>query len=73
MSIIFEIIWALVETFIFLYVVADLILAVRNNKYQRLWNIEKVEAIRNNSVENYPELCERYVNFCRKNDCQVRF
>ncbi len=73
MSIIFDIICALVEIFVFLYVVADLFLAVRNNKYQKLWNIEKVEAIRNNSVENYPELCERYVNFCRGNECQVRF
>lgn len=73
MSIIFGIVKVILDIFITLYIVADLFLAIRNNKYQRLWNIEKVEAIRNNSVENYPELCERYVNFCRRNDCQVRF
>jgi hypothetical protein len=73
MSIIFGIIKVILDIFITLYIVADLFLAVRNNKYQRLWNIEKVELIRNNAVASYPEMCEKYVNFCRKNECQVRF
>lgn len=73
MKIIFDFIGVLLEIFVYFYVAADLLVAVRNNKYQRLWNIEKVELIRNNAVASYPEMCEKYVNFCKKNECQVRF
>ena len=73
MTIIFDFLCVLLGTFVFFYVAADLLVAVRNNKYQRLWNIEKVNLIRTEANLTYPELYERYVNFCRKNECQVRF
>lgn len=71
--IIFEIICALVEGFIFCYVVADLILAVRNNKYQKKWNREKANRIRIDPNITKAELCEQYVMFCKRNGCKVEF
>ena len=73
MIIVFEILGVLIEIFIFLYVVADLVLIVRNNKYQKLWNREKANIVRIDPAITYPQLCEKYVIFCKKNDCKVDF
>ena len=73
MLIVFKILGALIETFIFLYVLADLILVVRNNKYQKKWNKEKATRIRIDPNITRAELCEQYVMFCKRNDCKVDF
>ena len=73
MTIIFDVFCVLVEVFIFLYVVADLILIVRNNKYQKKWNKEKATLVRIDPNITRAELCEQYVMFCKRNDCQVEF
>lgn len=73
MLIVFEILGMLVEIFIFLYVLADLILTVRNNKYQKKWNEEKAKRVRIDPNITRAELCEQYVMFCNRNDCKVDF
>ena len=73
MLIVFEILGMLVEIFIFLYVVADLIVTVRNNKYQKKWNKEKATRVRIDPNITRAELCEQYVMFCNRNDCKVDF
>lgn len=73
MLIVFDILSILAEIFIFLYVVADLILVVRNNKYQKLWNKEKATKIRIDPNISRAELCEYYVMFCIRNGCKVDF
>jgi hypothetical protein len=73
MIIVFDILGVVVEIFIFLYVVADLILVVRNNKYQKLWNKEKATRIKIDPNISMPDLCELYVRFCKRNDCKVEF
>lgn len=71
--IIFDILGWIAEVFIFLYVVADLISAIRNAKYQKLWNKEKAMRVRIDPNITNAELCERYVMFCKRNACKVGF
>lgn len=71
--IIFDILIWIAEAFVFLYVFADLFLAVRNNKYQKIWNKKKANFIRIDPAITYPELCAKYVIFCKKNTCKVEF
>lgn len=71
--IIFNILTWVAEIFIFLYVFADLICAVRNNKYQKIWNKEKAMRVRIDPNISNAELCEQYVMFCKRNGCKVEF
>ena len=73
MLIVFKILGMLAEVFVFLYVVADLILVIRNNKYQKKWNKEKAMLVRIDPNITRAELCEQYVMFCKRNDCKVEF
>ena len=73
MLIVFKILGMLLEILIFLYVLADLILTVRNNKYQKIWNKEKAARIRIDPAITRAELCEQYVMFCKRNECKVEF
>ena len=73
MLVVFDALGILVEIFIFLYVLADLILVVRNNKYQKKWNEEKAMRVRIDPNITRAELCEQYVMFCKRNDCKVDF
>lgn len=71
--IIFDILIWIAEVFIFLYVFADLVCSVRNNKYQKIWNKEKAERLRIDPGITRAELCEQYVMFCKRNDCKVDY
>lgn len=73
MTIIFDVFCWFAEAFIFLYVVVDLVFAVRNNKYQKKWNKEKAMRIKIDPAITRAELCEQYVMFCKRNDCVVEF
>lgn len=71
--IIFDILGWIAEVFIFLYVVADLISAIRNAKYQKLWNKGKATRVKIDPNISRADLCELYVTFCKKNGCKVEF
>ena len=71
--IIFEILMAIIETFIFLYALANFINYVRVKKYQKLWYKEKVILLRAKPRVSNAEICERYVMFCKRNDCKVEY
>ena len=73
MLIVFDILGVLVEIFMFLYVIADLIVTVRDNKYQKKWNETKAKLIKIDPNITRAELCEQYVMFCKRNDCKVEF
>lgn len=73
MTIIFDIFCLILELFLLLYVVADLILTFKNNKYQKLWNKEKAMRVRIDPNISRAELCEQYVMFCKRNNCSVEF
>ena len=61
------------NAFIFIYALIDLIRSLRWRKYQKLWDKEKAMLQRVYPRMTRPELCERYVMFCKRNDCMVDF
>ena len=69
----FKIIGLAVELFILLYVIADLVCVVRDNKYQKVWRLKKSTLIRIDPNITRAELCEEYVMFCLRNKCKVDF
>lgn len=71
--IVFEILIWVAEVFVFLYVFADLVYSIRNNKYQKRWNKEKAMRVRIDPNISRAELCEQYVMFCKRNGCKVEF
>ena len=73
MMIMFDVLGVLIEIFIFLYVVADLILIVKDNKYQKKWIMEKAMRMKIDPNITRAELCEQYVMFCNRNNCKVEF
>jgi hypothetical protein len=69
--------WIIIEflmyLFVFFYVLFDLILAIRNKKYQKLWNKEKTNRTHFDPMITRAELCEQYVMFCKRNNCKVEY
>ena len=63
----------LMYLFIFSYVFAEFIFAIRDRKYQKKWNIEKEKRIKIDPAITRAELCEQYVMFCKRNGCKVEF
>lgn len=51
----------------------DIVVAIRNSKYQKLWDKEKGNIIRIDPAITAYELCARYVDFCEQNGCRVEF
>ena len=48
-------------------------LIVRTAKYQKLWEKEKAMRKRVNPRISDLELCDYYVMFCKRNNCDVEF
>ena len=71
--IVFKIIALFIEILVTLYVICDLILAVRNKKYQKLWRLRKSTLVRIDPAITRAELCEQYVMFCKRNNCNVEY
>jgi hypothetical protein len=71
--IILDILITIAELILLLFVTMTLILTARNNKFQKLWDKEKADILRIEPAITRAELCERYVMFCKRNDCKVEF
>lgn len=71
--IVFDILMVIVETFVYLYVFADIVNSIRNRKYQKLWNKEMATRLRIDPAISRAEMCEYYVMFCKRNNCNVEF
>ena len=63
----------LIYLLIFSYFLAEIILAIRNHKCQKKWNESKAKLIKIDPAITRAEMCEQYVMFCLRNDCQVEF
>jgi hypothetical protein len=70
-------IWIIIEFLLYMlalaYFLADIILSIRNIKYQKKWNKEKSKRIKIDPAITRAELCEQYVMFCNRNNCKVEF
>jgi hypothetical protein len=71
--VIFDFIVWVADVFIFLYVLAEIVCLIRNNKYQKKWDKEKAMRLRIDPAISRAELCEQYVMFCKRNGCKVDF
>lgn len=69
----FQILGLVLEIFLLVYVILDLFMAARNAKYERLWRFKKGTLVRIDPDITRAELCEYYVDFCKKNCCKVEF
>ena len=58
---------------ILLYLISNIVFAVRTKKLQKEWNKEKAIKLRLIPRISNAELCEYYVMFCKRNDCKVDF
>lgn len=70
-------IWIIIEflldLFVLTYVLFELIISLRNIKYQKKWYEEKAKRIKIDPAITRAELCEQYVMFCKRNDCKVEY
>jgi hypothetical protein len=71
--IIFDILAVICNTFVFMYILADLVCSIRNKKLQKEWNREKAARLRIDPAITKAELCEYYVMFLKRNTCNVEF
>ncbi len=71
--IIFDVLCVFVEIFMFFYVLFDLVLSIRNRKYQKKWNETKAKLIKFDPMITRAELCEQYVMFRNKYSCNVEY
>jgi hypothetical protein len=53
--------------------ICDAIFAIRNLIYQKKWDEEKDNIIRNDPAVTAAELCAKYVDFCVRNNCLVEY
>ena len=69
--------WLIIEfttyLFVFFYVLFDLILTIRDRKYQKKWNKQKAMYVKVDPAITRAKLCEQYVMFCKRNNCKVDF
>lgn len=63
----------LVCLFFVVYISLSFILALKERHYQKKWFATKVNRIKIDPNVTRAELCELYVDFCRKNNCKVEF
>jgi uncharacterized membrane protein len=63
----------IVCTALIIFTVSDAIIAIRNLIYQKKWDEEKDNIIRNNPAITAAELCVKYLDFCVRNNCIVEY
>ena len=71
--ILYKFIGLAVEAFILVYAIVNLVLIIRNKRYQRVWKLKKTTLMRVDPAITKAKLCEHYVMFCNKNKCKVKF
>ena len=69
----FNILILIVGILILSYILIAIIYSIRKKKYQKLWDKEKAMRIRIDPNISKAELCDQYVMFCKRNDCNVEF
>ena len=71
--ILFTIISLMVQLFLLIFIITNVIFLVRTVRYQKKWDKEKAMRVRIDPKITRAELCEQYVMFCKRNDCNVEF
>lgn len=71
--IVIKILGLTMELFLVFYIVLDIMVSIRNQKYQKLWRLKKSSLVTIDPAITHAELCEQYVLFCRRNGVKVDF
>ena len=53
--------------------ISEAIMAIRTYMYQKRWDDEKEQLIRDDPAITAAELCAAYVDFCAENHCLVEY
>ena len=53
--------------------ISDAIMAIRTYMYQKRWDDEKQQLVRDDPAITAAELCAAYVDFCAENHCLVEY
>ena len=69
----FDLLTVIVGILMLSYILIDIIYSIRKKKCQKLWDKEKAMRLRVRPRISNAELCEQYVMFCKRNDCNVEF
>ncbi len=68
-----EILFVIACAILIISIICDAIMAIRNYMYQKKWDDEKNNIVRNDPAITATELCARYVDFCAQNHCLVEY
>ena len=68
-----EIILAIGCVILAISTICDAVIEIRNFIYQKKWDKEKYNIIRDDPAVTAAELCTRYVDFCEQNHCSVDY
>lgn len=71
--IVIKILGLTMELFLVFYIVFDIMVSIRDRKFEKLWAEKKCSLVAINPGITKAELCEQYVTFCEENGCMVDF
>lgn len=63
----------ILNIFTFWYTIIGIALTARNKRYQKRWDNKKALRIKIDPAITRAELCELYVEFCKKYECVVEY
>lgn len=68
-----DILFVIACAILIISMICDAIMAIRDYMFQKKWDDEKDEIIRNQPDITAAELCAKYVDFCAENHCLVEY
>ena len=68
-----DILFVIACAILIISMISDAIMAIRTYMYQKRWDDEKQQLIRNDPAITAAELCAAYVDFCTENHCLVEY
>ena len=68
-----DILFVIACAILIISMISDAIMAIRTYMYQKRWDDEKQQLIRNDPAITAAELCAAYVDFCAENHCLVEY
>ena len=68
-----DILFVIACAILIISMISDAIMAIRTYMYQKRWDDEKEQLIRDDPAITAAELCAAYVDFCAQNHCLVEY
>ena len=68
-----DILFVIACAILIISMISEACMAIRDYMYQKRWDDEKDQLIRNDPAITAAELCAKYVDFCAQNHCLVEY